>query len=213
MKLNVYTIKDMIRFIGRILTHTHIDDICNILSSVRNLVYTGYICRDFAKIGKGSVFYWRIYTLVGQKYIHIGNNCIFEKGIQLTARKTSFIEPEIRIGCNCLIRACAHITATSSIKIGDNLLTGTNVLITDNMHGNTDLATMSLSPRNRPIISKGNITIGNNVWLGNNVCIMPGVTIGDSAVVGANSVVTHDVPAYCLVAGIPAKILKDNYRK
>jgi len=50
--------------------------------------------------------------------------------------------------------------------------------------------------------------IGNNVWLGNNVCIMPGVTIGDGAVVGANSVVTKDVPAYSVAAGIPAKIVK-----
>jgi acetyltransferase-like isoleucine patch superfamily enzyme len=46
------------------------------------------------------------------------------------------------------------------------------------------------------------------VWLGNNVCVLPNVTIGDGAVVGANSVVTHDIPPYAIVAGIPAKIVK-----
>lgn len=50
--------------------------------------------------------------------------------------------------------------------------------------------------------------IGNNVWLGNNVCVMPGVTIGDGAIIGANAVVTHDIPAYAVAAGIPAKVVK-----
>lgn len=51
-------------------------------------------------------------------------------------------------------------------------------------------------------------TIGNNVWLGNNVCVMPEVTIGDGAIIGANSVVTHDIPAYCMAAGVPARVIK-----
>jgi len=54
------------------------------------------------------------------------------------------------------------------------------------------------------------VVIGNNVWLGNNVCILAGVTIGDGAIVAANSVVTKDVPAYSLVAGVPAVIKKTN---
>ncbi len=58
------------------------------------------------------------------------------------------------------------------------------------------------------MVSKGPVVIGNNVWLGNNVCVMPGVTIGDGAIIGANSVVTHDVPAYAVAAGVPAKIIK-----
>lgn len=60
----------------------------------------------------------------------------------------------------------------------------------------------------RSMYSKGPVVIGNNVWLGNNVCVMPGVTIGDGAIIGANSVVTHDIPAYSVAAGIPAKVIK-----
>lgn len=51
-------------------------------------------------------------------------------------------------------------------------------------------------------------TIGNDVWIGSRAFIKDGVTIGDGAVIGAHSVVTHDVPAYAIVAGSPAKIIR-----
>ncbi|MBR4243334.1 MAG: hypothetical protein IKR98_05525 [Bacteroidaceae bacterium] len=60
----------------------------------------------------------------------------------------------------------------------------------------------------RPIVSKGPVVIEDNVWIGEMACIMPGVTIGRGAIVGANAVVTHDVPPYTLVAGNPARIIK-----
>lgn len=52
------------------------------------------------------------------------------------------------------------------------------------------------------------IKIGNDVWIGARAIILDGVTIGDGAIVGANSVVTRDVPAYAVVAGVPARILR-----
>src|SRR5690606_2348960 len=52
------------------------------------------------------------------------------------------------------------------------------------------------------------VVIGNDVWIGANSVIMPGVVIGDGAVVGAGAVVTNDVPAYVIVVGVPAKIVK-----
>lgn len=54
------------------------------------------------------------------------------------------------------------------------------------------------------------VVIGNNVWIGTRVIILPGVSIGDGAIVAAGSVVTHDVPSKTLVAGNPAKIIKEN---
>lgn len=179
------------------------------LSASRDRFYTGYIRGGFKTFGD-SVCMWRFDTLLGQEYISIGDKTIFEKGVQLAARKTSEKDPILQIGDGCLIRKDSHITAVHSIIIGNGLLTGTNVFISDNSHGSTDYQTLLQSPRDRAIISKGEIIIGNNVWLGNNVCVLPGVRIGDGAVIGANSIVSHDIPAFCVAAGIPAKVIKQN---
>lgn len=53
-----------------------------------------------------------------------------------------------------------------------------------------------------------NCVIGNDVWIGARAIILSGVTIGDGVIVGAGSVVTKDVPAYAIVAGVPAKVLR-----
>ena len=54
----------------------------------------------------------------------------------------------------------------------------------------------------------GRIQIGNDVWIGARAIILDGVTIGDGAIVGAGAVVTRDVPAYAVVGGVPAKVLR-----
>lgn len=192
--------------IGRMCSILFPSIIFHSLNSIRNYIYTGYIRPRFASLGS-SVFEWKAYRVQGEQYMHIGNDNVFEKGLQLTAREVDGSKPEIRIGDGCLFRPDCHITACNSIVIGNRLLTGTNVLITDNSHGRVDAASMHCPPQERPIVSKGAVNIGDNVWLGNSVCVMPGVTIGDGAVVGANSVVTHDVPAYTAVAGCPAHVI------
>ncbi|MFI3296999.1 MAG: DapH/DapD/GlmU-related protein [bacterium] len=65
-----------------------------------------------------------------------------------------------------------------------------------------------IPPLLRNLTTKGEVNIGDNVWVGEGVAIMPGVTIGEGAVIGANSVVTKNIPSYAVVAGIPARIIK-----
>ncbi|MEY9164189.1 virginiamycin A acetyltransferase [Sinorhizobium fredii] len=55
---------------------------------------------------------------------------------------------------------------------------------------------------------RGDTTVGNDVWLGMEATVLPGVTIGDGAIVAAKSVVTKDIPAYAIVAGNPARVVR-----
>jgi acetyltransferase-like isoleucine patch superfamily enzyme len=64
----------------------------------------------------------------------------------------------------------------------------------------------------RPIrvqgIYKRDVEVGSNVWIGYGACILRGVRVGDNSIVGTNSVVTRDVPANAVVAGIPARVIR-----
>lgn len=205
-------IKHIFLMIGQIVAFFVPMKINDILDGMLNQFYTGYIKRRFSAFGYSTVMY-RLHTFIGGEYISIGNDTIIETGVQLTARRLSVQTPEIIIGNGCLIRKDSHITAINSIRIGDGLLTGTNVIITDNSHGLTDYDSLTLPPREREVVSKGPVVIGNNVWLGNNVCVLSGCSIGDGAVVGANSIVTHSIPPHCVAAGIPAKVIKNEEKQ
>lgn len=60
---------------------------------------------------------------------------------------------------------------------------------------------------------KSGVIIGNDVWIGKNVTIMSGVAVGDGAVIGAGSVVGRDVPPYAIVAGNPARVVKNRFNE
>lgn len=177
---------------------------------IRRVVYTGYCSSKFKSFGHGIVFEPFLLGLKGEKYISIGDDTYLSKGVLLTAWDSFLNEkftPEIRIGCNCGIGANSHITAINSIYIGDNVLTGLDVLITDNAHGASVRDILDKSPNMRPLVSKGPVVIEDNVWIGDKASVMPGVTIGKGSIIAANSVVTHDVPSYSIVGGVPAKII------
>lgn len=147
----------------------------------------------------------------GEQYIEIGNGCYIGDFSLLTAWDQygqQTFTPHISIGDNCHIGSHAHITAINRIEIGNNVLTGTKVLITDNSHGRFSPEELDIAPSERPLYSKGAVIIEDNVWIGEKATILANVRIGKGAVIAANSVVTHDVPAHSMVAGVPAKIVK-----
>lgn len=66
-------------------------------------------------------------------------------------------------------------------------------------------------PQSGDLPYKGDTVIGNDVWIGYKALIMPGVTIGNGAIISSRSVVTSDVPAYAVVGGNPAKVIKKRF--
>jgi acetyltransferase-like isoleucine patch superfamily enzyme len=97
-----------------------------------------------------------------------------------------------------------HIYATKSIIIEENALTADRVYISDNLHDYSDPA---IPIKNQKIIQKSEVIIGSGCWIGENVSII-GASVGKNSVIGANSVVTKDIPDYCVAVGIPARIIK-----
>ena len=165
-----------------------------------------------------SVRFGKIRSLKGMEYISIEAYTGFDDGLFLMAwshYNDQRFSPNIVIGKNCHFGAFNNITCCKSINIGEGTLTGKWVTITDNNHGyyneNDNEAVLdwkTKSPASRKIHCKGAVRIGKNVWIGDKATILSGVTIGDGAVIAANSVVTKDIPAYTLVGGAPAKIIK-----
>lgn len=111
--------------------------------------------------------------------------------------------PELIIGKGTQIGDYCHITCAKRLEIGENVLITQGVFISDSNHVYSDIS--------KPVLAQGlsvkPVTIGAGSWLGNHAVVV-GCSIGRNCVVGANSVVTRDVPDYCVVAGAPARIIK-----
>lgn len=89
--------------------------------------------------------------------------------------------------------------AHGAIRIGDDVLMGPGVLVTAANYRFNDG-----QPVTAQAMDEGDVVIGDDVWLGARAMVMPGVTIGAGAIVAAGAVVTKDVPAMAIVAGVPA---------
>jgi len=103
------------------------------------------------------------------------------------------------LGKRVFINTGATVVANHSIVLGDDCLIGDFVAIFDTDHH-------QLEPSRPTRVAP--VRLGANVWVGRSVTILPGVTIGDHAVIAAGSIVTDDVPARTLMAGIPARPIR-----
>ena len=108
--------------------------------------------------------------------------------------KRTLFGKNVFLNCGCFFQDLG------GIYIGDNVQVGPGVTITTVNH--------NLDPERRGERFPEAVWICDNVWIGANATILPGVTIGENAVIGAGSVVTKDVPANTVVAGNPAKVIR-----
>ena len=165
--------------------------------------------KRFKRVGVGSGVLELPYVK-GYDRISLGNHFFCGKDVRFEAWSSygeQHFSPEIIIGDNVTFTDRCYLSCIDRIEIGDGVLLGRDVFIADNSHG--DITMISLPPAKRPLTSKGAVIIGNNVWIGRQVTILSGVTIGDNSIIGANSVVNRDIPANCVAAGNPAKVVKE----
>lgn len=123
--------------------------------------------------------------------IHSGCTIVVMNGSNLVLGTNSYLNRNVTIVCSL------------KIEIGENVAISQNVVIRD-----SDIHHIIVDGHEIP--NTAPIHIGNNVWIGTSATILKGVTIGEGAVVAAGSVVTKDVPSNCLVAGNPAKVIREN---
>jgi len=143
-------------------------------------------------------------TIQGEEYISLGDNVIINSMTWLLALKQDDNMPNLSIEKNVNIGRFSHIVALKRVIIKQNVLIADKVYISDNIHNYEDVAIPIIE---QAILFKGDVEIGEDSWIGENVSII-GVKIGKHCVIGANSVVTNDIPDYCVAVGVPAKVIK-----
>ena len=151
-------------------------------------------------------------------YVRIGEKCLLHSRIIFESTKGNVV-----IGDNAYIGAKTTIICRESIKIGNNVTMAWGIVIYDHNSQSFDWETRARMVQHfYDTYETGNcftnidwtdveskeIVINDKVWIGFDAVILKGVTIGEGAVIGARSVVTKDVPPYCVVAGNPARVVR-----
>lgn len=152
----------------------------------------------------------------GKKHIKFGKDISIYKDLWLEAvSEYDGVRyfPSIVLGDRVKMSDRVHITAINLIEIGNDVLFGSNVYVSDHNHGAYSgqvivHSSPSEAPAKRVLHSSGGVSIGNNVWIGDNVNIVGSVKIGNGAIIASNSVVRGDVSADTIMAGIPARPIK-----
>ncbi len=109
----------------------------------------------------------------------------------------------IHLGEHVFLNYMCVILDNNTIRIGSHVMIGPAVQIYTAAHP------IQAEPRNQGLEVAKPITIEDNVWIGGGAILLPGVRVGRNAVVGAGAVVTRDVPAFTVVAGNPARVIKE----
>lgn len=156
----------------------------SLADTTNKTVVDGILSQLFGSVGKNTWVSAPVFVDYGEN-IYIGKNC--------------------EINMNCTFLDCNRIT------IGDHSGIGPNVQIYAVAHPVNPDERLSRKDDTEYSFWKSftaPVTIGENVWIGGGAIILPGVTIGDNTTIGAGSVVTKSIPANCLAAGNPCKVVR-----
>ncbi|HET6794838.1 MAG TPA: acyltransferase [Acidimicrobiales bacterium] len=165
--------------------------------------------RRFRSMGPRSCIAFPPGAVFGEGWITIGADTLIGPNVSLSVGMPGErLDPRapavIRIGERCNIGRGNSIVARFDVVIEDDVTTGPNVYITDHNHtyAELDVPITAQWPEEDPVL------IGAGSWLGAGVTVLPGTTLGRNVVVGAGSVVRGVIPDHAVVAGSPARIVR-----
>lgn len=168
----------------------------NIKKCFCRVLYEAVLCRLPNSMRPGGRVYRALRGWAVKGFIaSCGKNVNIEDHARISSR--------LSIGDNSGVGIHASIGGT--VTIGDNVMMGRECIIITRNHAfaRTDIPMCQQGfQEERPVV------IGNDVWIGHRVTILPGSRIEDGAIIGAGSVVSGTVPAYTIVGGVPARVIK-----
>jgi len=166
--------------------------------------------RRYAAFGPGSAISFPPGGVAGERWIRIGSNTLIGQHVSLAAGMAEEGPLAhtggdiIVIGDRCNIGRGSSIVGIRSIQIGDDVTTGPNVYITDHNHSYADPHV----PITRQWPNEAPVRIGDGCWLGAGAVVLAGATLGRNVTVGAGAVVRGAIPDHSVVAGSPAKVVR-----
>lgn len=169
------------------------------VGAIQVLTRFAYIEREFPS----SISLWARLDVIPRARHHerhrlsIGRNTLIESLCAIcTWHGDVILQDNASIGIGSIVMG--------PVLIGEGSACSQNCFISGQSHHYEDISKHIFKQG----IETGQVSIGKNVWIGANSTILPGVKIGDNAIIGAGSTITENVPAYSVVAGNPAKIIK-----
>ncbi len=189
------------------------------IRTIRFLARNGMLNRKYGRL-LGRFLRRRFLTAAGRRW-HTDGLLFLGRGLELEiapkgevefgrfvwigdGSKIRCHEGRVEIGEKTVMGQECTISAYQRVRIGQQCVIADRAMFIDFDHGVVEVE--------RPIRSQGiykrDVVVGSNVWIGYGACILRGVRVGDNSIVGTNSVVTKDVPANAVVAGIPARIIR-----
>lgn len=183
-------------------------NIKQIAKRILTFIFHPYISIRLKSAGAKNFYIAPRMTINKCKYLKIGNNFSLGRDSRfLFVEKYNgrVYSPGVIIGKNVTIGNRFSLLSAASIDIDDECLIASDVLITSENHG---MEVEGYTSYGQTKLDYKPVRIGKGCWIGEKAVILPGVTMGERSVVAAGAVVTKSFPAYSLVGGVPAKLLK-----
>jgi acetyltransferase-like isoleucine patch superfamily enzyme len=190
-----------------------------VTSTIRFLARNGMLNRRYGRL-LWRYLWRRLLTRAGRRW-HTDGLLFLGRGLELEIGERGRVdfgrfvwigdgtkirchEGRVEIGEKTVMGQECTISAYQHVRIGEQCVIADRAMFIDFDHGVVEVE----RPIRQQGIYKRDVVVGSNVWVGYGACVLRGVSVGDNSIVGTNSVVTRDVPANAVVAGIPARVIR-----